>query len=184
MEQLSYRGLIDLFYGDESRVSLEPCVPYGWQFNDEEVFMPSGRGVGPEGGVNCFALLNRNNACHFATTHGRVDSAFIHEQLEQLSLSLSRPTVVVLDNAPTHWAQKVQQQRPFWEQRGLFLFFLPPYSPHLNLAETLWRKLKHEWLQPADYLEPQTLFYRVRLALAAVGNQLRIHFKPFQYGSK
>jgi len=189
LEQLSYRGLIDLFYADESRVSLEPCVPYGWQFRDEEVFMPAGKGVGPEGAVNCFALLSRGNRCRFATTHGRVDSAFVIEQLEQLSLNLERVTVVVLDNAPTHRAQKVQQQRPFWEARGweargLFLFFLPPYSPHLNLAETLWRKLKHEWLQPADYLEPQNLFYRVRLALAAVGTHLLIHFKPFQYGLK
>ncbi|WP_350480487.1 transposase [Bacteroides acidifaciens] len=24
----------------------------------------------------------------------------------------------------------------------MFLFFLPPYSPHLNIAETLWRMLK------------------------------------------
>jgi len=134
--------------------------------------------------VNCFALLSRGNACRFATTHGRVDSAFVIEQLEQLSLALARPTVVVLDNAPTHRAQKMQQRRPDWERRGLFLFFLPPYSPHLNLAETLWRKLKHEWLQPADYLEPQNLFYRVRLALAAVGTLLHIHFAPFQYSPK
>ena len=175
---------MDVLYGDQSRVSLEPCVPYGWQFADEEVFMPSGKGAGPESGVNCLALLSRRNKCHFATTHGRVDSAFVMEQLEHLSLTLSRVTVVVLDNAPTHRARPMRERRPIWEQRGLFLFFLPPYSPHLNLAETLWRKLKHEWLQPADYLEPQTLFYRVRLALAAVGTQLHIHFAPFPYAAK
>ena len=31
-ERLSERGHIDLFYGDESGVSLLPCVPYAWQF--------------------------------------------------------------------------------------------------------------------------------------------------------
>jgi hypothetical protein len=41
LEQISEQGLIDLYYGDESRVSLEPCVPYAWQFKEEEVFMPS-----------------------------------------------------------------------------------------------------------------------------------------------
>jgi hypothetical protein len=41
LEHLSKLGLIDLYYGDESRVSMEPCVPYGWQFAGEDVFMPS-----------------------------------------------------------------------------------------------------------------------------------------------
>ena len=54
MGQLSEQGHIDLFYGDESRVSLLPCVPYARQFQDEQVVMPSERG----GGVNCFALLS------------------------------------------------------------------------------------------------------------------------------
>jgi hypothetical protein len=30
LETLSEQGLIDLYYGDESKVSLEPCVPYAW----------------------------------------------------------------------------------------------------------------------------------------------------------
>jgi transposase len=37
--------------------------------------------------------------------------------------------------------------------------YLPPYSPHLNLAEVLWRKLKYEWLRPEDYFQAETLFY-------------------------
>jgi len=60
--------------------------------------------------------------------------------------------------------------------------YLPPYCPHLNIVEVLWRKLKYQWLQVQDYLETQTLFYRVRQALAAVGTLLQIHFAPFQHG--
>jgi hypothetical protein len=30
-ETLSENQLIDLYYADESRVSVEPCIPYGWQ---------------------------------------------------------------------------------------------------------------------------------------------------------
>ena len=137
LEQMSQRGLIDLYYGDESRVSLEPCVPYAWQFKDEEVFMPSAKGAG----LNCFALLSRANACRFETTTQTIDGAFIVEQLEHLSFGLERQTVVVLDNAPAHVAKRVQECREFWQQRGLFVFYLPPYSPHLNIAEVLWRKL-------------------------------------------
>lgn len=175
LEEMSEKGVIDLYYGDESRVSLEPCVPYAWQFPDEQLFMPSAQGKG----LNCFALLSRANECRFETTLGNIDGAFIVEQLEKLSFELKRITVAVLDNAPAHRAKRVQERREFWQQRGLFLFYLPVYSPHLNIAEVLWRKLKYQWLRPQDYLQTQELFYQVRQALAAVGSLLKIQFSPF-----
>ncbi len=73
LESLSEQGLINLYYGDESRVSLEPCVPYGWQFPDEEVFMPTQKG----GGLNCLALLSRGNECLIQTIEENIDSRFI-----------------------------------------------------------------------------------------------------------
>jgi len=127
-------------------------------------------------------LLSRANECRFETTTQTIDSAFIVEQLERLSFSLERITVVVLDNAPAHAAKRVQECREFWQQRGLFVFYLSSYSPHLNIAETLWRELKYRWLKPQDYLETDALFYQVRQALAAVGTLLKIHFAPFQHG--
>lgn len=178
LEELSKSGLIDLYYGDESRVSVDPCVPYGWQFAGEEVFMPAAKGAG----LNCFALLTRANGLLFDVTRQRVTSRFIVEQLERLSFSARKMTVVVLDNARVHTSRQVQERRPFWQQRGLFIFYLPPYSPHLNIAEALWRKLKYEWLQPADYATTDGLFYRVRQALAAVGTSLRIRFSAFSLG--
>jgi len=180
-ERLSQAGLIDLYYGDESRVCLEPCAPYGWQFVGEEVFLPSGRGPG----LNCFALLSRNNRCVFETTQGEVDGGWVAAQLEKLSWRTwerGRTSVVVLDNAPVHTSVEMRKRRQNWEARGLFVFFLPPDSPHLNIAEVLWRKLKDEWLAPRDYFDPGHLFYQVRLALAAVGTSLFIRFAPFQLG--
>ena len=66
--------------------------------------------------------------------------------------------------------------RKVWEKRGLFLFFLPPYSPHLNIAETLWRILKGKWLGPADYISDDTLMYATNRALATIGDELCINF--------
>jgi transposase len=175
LERLSKLELIDLYYGDESRVSIDPCVPYGWQFKDEKVFMPSSKGAG----LNCFALLSRASELRFETTRKRVTSEFIIEQLERLSFSIKKVTVLVLDNARVHTSQKVQGRRKFWQQRGLYIFYLPPYSPHLNIAERLWRKLKYEWLQASDYASIDGLFYQVRQALAAVGKGLKIRFSDF-----
>lgn len=180
LEAMSEQGLIDLYYGDESRIALEPCVPYAWQFKGEDVFMPSAKGQG----LNCFALLSRTNRCRFQTTKEAINARFIVEQLETLSFEawrLERVTVIVLDNAPAHVARMVKERTAFWQQRGLFVFYLPSYSPHLNIVETLWRHLKYQWLRPQDYLQNDALFYRVTQALAAVGSLLKIHFAPFQH---
>jgi hypothetical protein len=75
LESLCEKQRIDLYYADESRVSLEPNVPYGWQFADEEVFMPTNKG----NGLNCFALLSRTNQCLVKTGEQSFSSQFILE---------------------------------------------------------------------------------------------------------
>ncbi len=144
--------------------------------------MPASR----SGGVNCFALLSRDNDCRFETTDHNINSAFFADQMERFSWETAHTlqlqnklTVVVVDNASTHTAKAVRERREVWQERGLFLFYLPPYSPHLNIAQVLWRKLKGEWLQARDYLSSELLSYQTRLALAAVGSLLHIHFRPF-----
>ena len=164
-----------MFYGDESRASLQPCVPYGWQFADEKVTMPSEKG----GGVNCFALLARDNRCHVRLTEETITAQFVSEELDAFSWAIERPTVVVLDNARLH-LKAVKAREAVWQERGLFVLFLPTYSPHLNIAETLWRKLKYEWLRPEDYADAETLRLSVWQALAAVGTSLFIRFSAFR----
>jgi transposase len=151
-------------------------VPYGWQFKDERVCIEVRKGKG----VNCFALLSRSNELLYKTTQQSITAAFIIEQLDQLSFRLPKPTVVVLDNARVHTAAQVQACLQGWQSRGLYLFYLPPYSPHLNITERLWKELKARWLRPKDYLTTDTLFYAVTLALAAVGKDLCIHFSTFK----
>ncbi len=177
LENLSENQSIDLYYGDESRVSVEPCIPYGWQFRGEEVFMPTGEG----GGLNCFALLKRNNQCLIETTEQNINSQFIFERLETMSTKLKKLTVIVLDNARTHTSKIIKERIKVWQHRGLYIFYLPRYSPHLNIVETLWRKLKYEWLSPTDYQSKENLFYQIRLALTAVGNSLFIRFSKFRH---
>lgn len=134
----------------------------------------------PGPGVNCFAFLSRDNQCQFTTTRQRIDSQYIFAQMEQLSLRVKKLTVVVLDNAPVQVARSIQEQRPVWEKRGLYLFYLPRYAPHLNIVEILWHKLKYEWLRPVDYETTEGLFYVVWQILAAVGRSLTISFSKFR----
>jgi transposase len=87
-----------------------------------------------------------------------------------------KDTFVVLDNASVHRNHKIRELRPICEKRGLSLFFLPPYSPHLNIAETLWRILKGKWIRPLDYVSTDSLFYTTNRALAAVGKGLFFNY--------
>jgi len=106
LEELSKGRAIDLFYGAECQVALVPCIPYGWQFADEDVAIPTARGAA----VNCCALLTRANKCRFATTRGKITPAFVFAQLEQLSVGLQKLTVVVLDNARVHRAKLMRER--------------------------------------------------------------------------
>ncbi|WP_286817950.1 transposase [Desulfobacter sp. UBA2225] len=38
-----------------------------------------------------------------------------------------------------------------WEERGLFLYFIPKYSPQLNLIEILWKHIRYFWLSTSAY---------------------------------
>jgi transposase len=177
LETFSESGLLDLYYGDESGVSLEPCVPYGWQFADERVSMPTGRGKG----INCFGLFTRSNKAVAALSENSITADFVVEQLERLSFSIKQITVVVLDNARIHTGKQMRERIGHWQRRGLFIFYLPTYSPHLNIAETVWQKLKYEWLAASDYEDGQRLRYSVRQILNEFGKSLRINFSDFSH---
>lgn len=101
------------------------------------------------------------------------------EFLEQTSFSIIKPTVIILDNARIHTANKVKERIKFWQKRGLYIFYLPPYSPHLNIIERLWKELKARWIKPEDYLSADDLFYAVNNCLNQVGDKIKINFKQY-----
>lgn len=165
-------GLIDLFFGDGSFTCTEGYVPYGWQFPWENVTIPSERGKR----LNIWGMIDYGSNYHGFTSMESMTSENIADFLDRFSLTIKRETFIVLDNAKVHRSKLMKEMRKIWEKRGLFLFFLPPYSPHLNIAETLWRMLKGQWIQPSDYASTDNLFYAVNRALGALGTSNRINF--------
>ena len=164
-------GLIDLYYGDESHICTEGYVPYGWRFLGEEVHIPSERGLR----LNIFGMIDRNSYEGFSTTEN-ITADKVADFLDRLLFRVRKNTFIVLDNASVHSGKLMRELRPVWEKRGLFLFFLPPYSPHLNIAETLWRILKGKLLRPVDSVSTDSLLYATNRTLAALGTELNINF--------
>jgi transposase len=174
LEQRSGQGEIALYYADETQVSEAGYVPYGWQFRDENISIGAANG----NKLNCFGMITSANEFVYQTTTQTITTDFIIEQLDRFSFQLNQKhTVVVLDNARVHQSKRVHQMQKVWATRGLFIFYLPPYSPHLNIIERVWKELKARWLKPKDYESDQQLFYSTKLILNAIGKDLFINFR-------
>jgi len=177
LEQQSEIGQIDLYYGDETCISEEGFVPYGWQFNDEDVCIEVQKGRS----INLFGLISRSNDFLYKLSEKNINSNFIVEFLDDLSLSIEKKTVIILDNASIHKARKVINLLECWQQRGLYIFFLPPYSPQLNIAERLWKEIKEGWIKPSDYLDADNLFYAIDRICANIGENLFLKFSKYSF---
>lgn len=128
LESLDSKGNIELYYADESHVCTDGYVPYGWQFKDENVYIPSEKTAR----LNIFGMITRRNQYKGFTTQESINADRLVDFLDRFSFEVKKKTVVVLDNASVHRNRKIM--RKIWEDRGLFLFYLPPYSPELNPA--------------------------------------------------
>ena len=82
-----------------------------------------------------------------------------------------------MDNAQVNRSRLMQSKREAWEEKNLYVFYLPTYSPHLNLIETLWRQMKYLWLKPEDYISFERLTEAVKKILDGIGSQYKIKFK-------
>ncbi|MBB3188474.1 transposase [Microbacter margulisiae] len=121
-------------------------------------------------------MIDRRNHYQGFTTTESITADKVVDFLDAFSFHVREQTFVVLDNATVHRNHKIRELRPVWEKRELFLFYLPPYSPYLNIAETLWRILKGKWIRPQDYGSTDTLFYTTNRTLAAIGKSMFINY--------
>ena len=103
-------------------------------------------------------------------------SAVIIEIMDDYCEIITKQTVAVLDNAPIHVSQAVRKCIPRWEEKGLTLYLIPPYSPELNLIEILWRKIKYEWITSYAYTSMTALTTELSRILNGYGSEYRIEF--------
>lgn len=170
--ELADENFVDLFFADESGFSLAPNVPYAWQPPGEyEKIIPRRGNVS-----NVFGLMSKDNRLMAFSKKGSIDAQSVVDCMDFFVAKMLQPTVVVVDNAKIHTCEKVMAKIPEWEKQGLYVFRLPKYSPHLNLIETFWRKVKHEWLLPSHYADGKTLTEALQEIFAGFGTAYTIDF--------
>ena len=114
-------------------------------------------------------FLGLDNQLKSYTTTGSIDAIFLIKIFDDFVANLPKEstTIIILDNAPTHTSKLFQAQIKKWEEKGLILYFLPPYAPELNRIEILWRFMKYHWINISDYASTQTLEDYIHRVLAS-----------------
>lgn len=148
-------------------------MPYGWQPKGEYIAItPVKTKI-----TQVFGLMNPDNQLASYTFQGRVTSQAVIAWLEEFHTTITKPTVVVLDNASIHRSNAFKAKVEQWKQDDFYVFFLPAYSPHLNLIEILWRFIKYKWL-PYETIESQKeLDEKLEEILRGIGQKYTIDFK-------
>lgn len=169
---LSASREFDLWYFDEAGFTLQPCIPYAWQQVGETFELASTRGPRQ----NVLGFFNLQQQFHCYAFKGSIDTHTVIECLDLFSQQLERPALVILDNGPVHTSDEFADQLERWEEQGVYLKFLPPYCPELNLIEILWRKIKYEWLPLDAYENFKTMTRSLFEVLRSIGSKYRITF--------
>lgn len=166
-------GVIDLIYFDESGFSLDPSVPYAYQpigQTTEITVLKSTR-------LNVLGFYNtNNNRLESFCFECSVDTSIVVTCFNEFIKTITKKTVVILDNASIHHSEEFKENIPKWKNKGLVLKYLPKYSPELNLIEILWRFIKHHWLPFSAYLSFKNLVGAVENILRNVGSEYKINF--------
>lgn len=166
-----------MYYGDEAGFSLNCVIPYCWQFEDDPIEILPQKGKT----INTFGIMNaQGDEIHTHSKQGSIDTDFVIDAIDEFSLVCQTLTVLVLDNARIHHSKKFKEQIDVWEERGLFIFYLPAYSPHLNRIETTWRQVKYRWIKPQDYQSIETLSEALKNIFTQFGKKYKVKFKKNQ----
>lgn len=172
LEILDSLGEIDLYYLDETGISLLSNVPYAWQNVGEYLGLSSSRSKR----LNILGIINRRGDLKSYTSLQSINSDVVVHCIETFFAKVNKRTVIVVDQSSIHIEGLVYHYLQDWQERGIEIFVLPSYSPQLNLIEILWRFIKYEWLEIEDYLSWSNLVAAVENILREYGDKYVINF--------
>ena len=86
--------------------------------------------------------------------------------------------VVVLDNGSIHRNDLVKAALPDLWAKGIYLYYLPPYSPEMNEIEHLFQDVKHHDLPERTYTAVQALKSAVNDAFTRAETRILAECEP------
>ncbi|HZK68805.1 MAG TPA: IS630 family transposase [Paludibacter sp.] len=172
LKRLEDSGYLDLYFGDESHFGLTPNVPYAWQTKENPILLPAAKGKF----LNVIGLMTRKNKLYFEVLETTYNTDKVISYMDRFVAQTVKKTVVILDNSPIHKSKKIMAKIEEWKEKDVLIFFLPPYSPELNLIEILWRRVKYQWIPFDAYICFRNLKERLSYVLSNFGEKYDIIF--------
>src|SRR5215813_5352401 len=171
-ESLLPASEFDLWYFDEAGFTLQPCVPYAWQLVGERLELASTHGPRQ----NVLGFFNLHHRFHSFAFECSIDTHTVIHCFDLFNQRRKKPALVVIDNAPIHTSDEFEEEIERWEEEELYVKFLPPDCPELNRIETLWQKIKDEWLPLDAYQGFKKMTEALFEVLRGIGSKYRITF--------
>jgi putative transposase len=166
-------GELILYYLDECGFSPTLPVGYSWTLPGQRKLIryeaPQGRRVNA---MAAYRPFGRSPRLEVFTAERTWDSYDLLGFLKALPWS-KVPRVVVLDNASIHTSKVIRQARHGLAALGIYLYFLPPYSPELNHVEPVFRQVKHQEIPQRSFRTREELREAVVLGFSNYGRTLR-----------
>ena len=126
--------------------------------------------------LNALGFLNRKNDLEVYLFERSINSNVVIACIDNFCEKLDKKTVLVMDNSSIHTSNIMLDKQKEWSEKGLTLFFLPTYSPELNLIEILWRFIKYNWLTIGAYESWESLVKAVEYIFNNFGTEYIINF--------
>lgn len=149
-----------IYFGDESGIRSGYHTGTTWAPQGQT---PVVQATGRRFSRNMISAVSTQGEFRFILHEGSVDAKVFIEFLKRWMVNADKPVFLIVDGHPIHKAKIVKN---YVEGLGgkLKLFYLPPYSPHVNPDETVWaqvkRKISRHLVESAEEMK--------RLALGAL----------------
>ncbi|HEY9781641.1 MAG TPA: transposase [Leptolyngbyaceae cyanobacterium] len=147
----SQLGLVCLKYLDESGCYCTSPTDYAYGRRGEQKRIRQNRRRGRR--INIFGIWEPKVRFDYALMVGTLKTPTYVQLMDWQAqtaatrlLETGQITVIIHDNASVHKSSLARQQHQRWQQQGLYVFFLPPYSPQMNRIEDEWLHLKRDEL--------------------------------------
>ncbi len=164
-------GDIELAYLDEAGFAQVHPNRSAWTPCGEQHLIDAPRGKR----LNVMAALLSSGSVEYAHYWCSSTAELFLGFVSDLAKKVSKPLVIVLDNACIHRAGAIRNALELLKRQGVRFEFLSPYSPELNRIEVMWRLMKHRWLAAKRRTESE-LERAVEHVFEHFGTQFKMNF--------
>jgi transposase len=127
-----------IYFADEAGLRSDYHTGTSWAPQGQT---PVVQATGRRFSLNMISAVSAQGEFRFMLHEGSVGAKVFLEFLKRLMIGADKPVFLIVDGHPIHKAKLIKTYVESLDGK-LKLFYLPPYSPHLNPDEVVWAHVK------------------------------------------